>query len=602
MSSNLAVDPGLISFKEFFTDENGSYVDVAYYIDKTKFIKQIYQDCGKVTLFTRPRRFGKSMFLSMLKTFFEPNIKNPNDLTMHEKIFSQLDIYKDKEFCQKYMGKFPVLYITFASYSSEISYENIINNLCGAISSCAMEYSFLLQSDKLSDRDKDNLSILCDLFKSKDPLEDKITFITMSLKLLCNIIYQHYEKKIVVLIDEYDVPLSRAAQTDYYNEIKELLSNMLERLLKIDTNFSKAFITGCLRIAKESIFTGLNNFITIDNNDEEFSSLFGFTETEVKNILKNFNLEEHFEEYKTWYDGYLFGNDEIYCPWDVVCYTRDLIKKKHVQPKAYWINSSENRLAMHAFANNPSDYAEQFEKLLKGESIIVPYFNYMNYKMVMNFDNTNKNYLWTILYMIGYLTKDKDQDGVTKGCIKLRIPNKCIKECFKEQIEWSFSTENPAFKQRSNALLDCFKTDDYTLLQKKMTIAIKSYISIFDFQKGTKKEAVYHSFFNGALSTVLDNINDDYSSNDLLGYGRPDILFTLKKDNITNERKCIIIEFKVARSLNNLDVQASKAIQQIKDKYLSSVTAKFDNVTTACIYGIAFYKKECKVIFEKIDI
>ena len=602
MTSNLAINPGLNSFKDFFIDKNGAFKDIAYYVDKTRFIEKVYNHNAVVTLFTRPRRFGKSMFLSMLKTFFEPNIQSPNDLTINEKIFSQFEIYKNKEFCEENMGKQPVLFISFATAGSDINYEDAIKDLCSVISTYAKQYKFLLQSDNLDDDDKEDLKTLCSLFKSKEPLEDKITLLKMSLTLLCNIIYKHYRKKVIVLIDEYDVPLAHAAPTDYYYKIKDIISKMLEKVLKGNEQLDKAFLTGCLKIAKESIFTGFNNFRVIDYDNINFSSLFGFTQDEVKDILKNFNLENHFEEYKTWYDGYLFGNDEIYCPWDVLCYTSDLIENPNSHPLAYWNSSTQTRLAMYAFDNNPSNYAEQFEKLLKGESIIVPYFNYMNYKMVMNVDNKDKDYLWTILYMAGYLTKDKDQEGVLEGNIKLRIPNNCIKSCLKEHIIWSFTPKNPAFEKRINELIECFKTDDYTQLQKKMNIAIKAHISIYDFQKGSRKEAIYHSYFNGALSTVLDNINDDYSSNDLLGYGRPDILFTLKKDNITNERKCIIIEFKVARSLNNLDSQASKALQQIKDKYLSSVKANFNYVTTACIYGIAFYKKECKVIFEKIDV
>ena len=272
MTSNFAINPGLNSFKDFFIDSNGTFQDQVYYVDKTRFIEKDYKHNAVVTLITRPRRFGKSMFLSMLKTFFEPNSQNPNDLTIHEQIFSQFEIYKNHEFCEKNMGKHPVLFISFATAGSEINYDDAIKDLCSVISSYAEKYEFLLQSDKLSDRDKDNLSIVCDLFKSKEPLEDKITLLKMSLILLCNAIYKHYGKKVIVLIDEYDVPLAHAAPTDYYYKIKDIISKMLEKVLKGNEQLDKAFLTGCLKIAKESIFTGLNNFRVVDYDNINFSS------------------------------------------------------------------------------------------------------------------------------------------------------------------------------------------------------------------------------------------------------------------------------------------------------------------------------------------
>ena len=316
MSSNLALNPGLNSFKDFFIDSNGVFRNVVYYVDKTRFIEKAYNHNAIVTLFTKPRRFGKSMFLSMLKTFFEPNHHNPNDLTIHEKIFSQLEIYKNHEFCEKNMGNHPLLFISFASLGSTKGYNYSLSFLAKAIRMCTEQYEFLLDSNKLSEINKLKFKELLDLDSlelSPENLESKVND---ALLCLCKFLYKHYGKKVIVLIDEYDVPLAFAAKTNYYESFKELISNMFEKLLKGNEQLDKAFLIGCLNIPNENIFTGFNNFKVIDYDNVNFSSLFGFTENEIKEILKNFNLEEHFEEYKAWYDGYLFGNDKIYCPWD----------------------------------------------------------------------------------------------------------------------------------------------------------------------------------------------------------------------------------------------------------------------------------------------
>ncbi|MDY5779157.1 MAG: PD-(D/E)XK nuclease domain-containing protein, partial [Succinivibrionaceae bacterium] len=322
---------------------------------------------------------------------------------------------------------------------------------------------------------------------------------------------------------------------------------------------------------------------------------------EVKKILKNFNLEEHFEEYKAWYDGYLFGNDEIYCPWDVLNYTSDLIENPNSHPQAYWNNSSENRLAMYAFDNNPNDYAEEFRTLLDGKSIVAPYYESMNYKMIMNVDSNDENYLWTILYMTGYLTKDKNQEGVEEGNVRLRIPNICVKACLEDQIKWTFSMKNPMFKMLSLEYIECFKNDDYGEFQALLNDSLMAYVSIYDTQKGTDKEALYHAYLNGALSTSLKNLRAKYKSNNELGIGRPDIRFILKNPKL-RENKCVIIECKVTEKEENLSHYAELAIEQIKEKYFNGIKPSFPNVNCIAMYGIAFYKKTCMINFKKIPI
>ena len=602
------IEPGINDFKECFTDETGlNFKENSYYVDKSRFIEDAFYIPKKISLFTRPRRFGKSMFLSMLDSFFSPNPQDPNDLAKHEAIFSKLKIYKNTDFCQKYMGKFPVLYVTFATAGKNTGYLSSLNGLARAIAECANRYLFLSESKYSTENQKvqfNDLTQLNDLILPKEILEGKIE---SSLNLLCSMLSRHFGgKKVILLVDEYDVPLSETAFTDYYDEFKNIISNMLGSAFKTNTLLAKGFITGCLRVAKESIFTGWNNFSVVDYDNKKFSSLFGFTDDEVLKMLKHFDFEDKYPIYKEWYDGYHFGDSDIYCPWDVASFTSDLIEDKNNTPKTYWNHTGDNRLAVVAFANDPNTYADDFEKLLQGQSIEVPYFDDLNYKMVKTGSSKDTPYLWSVLYMTGYLTTDKDQSNLKENYIRLRIPNKCVHKCLKDQIALCFTRENPAYIKNSNKIADCFFNDDPIELQRRLTKAMYAYVSIFDTQKGTDKESLYHAFLNGSLSATLDVQDQDfYASNYELGDGRADIVFLLN-DCIKNfeerpgkfNRKLVIIECKVATNHNELDQKANLAITQIKDKYLKGVDGKFSDASMVAMYGIAFYKKECTVKLE----
>ena len=598
MSSKFKIKPGVVSFKEFFKGFGGTFDDNGYYVDKTRFLKSIVEYDPRICLFTRPRRFGKSMFLSMMETFFSPNCEDVNDLSLHQKIFSKFEIFKDKVFSDALMGKIPVLHITFAGAKSDTSIENSIDKLVNAVCICANKYLFLSTSDKLSESEKQRFNDLCNFDKLNLNLKEKESQLETSLYFLCSMLKKHYGREVLVLVDEYDVPLSGCALTSYYSEVKTTLASMLELLLKVNEDVTKAVITGCMRVAKESIFTGWNNFVTVDFDHPKFSSLFGFTNHEVKKLLDDFDLSEYFDTFKDWYDGYRFGDDEIYCPWDVVNYTSDLSENLNAKPDTYWNNTSSNRLAMLAFAKDPNSYADKFKKLLSDQSVVVPYYKDMNYKMIENADNSKNPYLWSILYMAGYLTKDKDQSLCKDKEICLRIPNRCIKSCLKEQIDKSFSSDNPTYVKKSNELLECFKNDDVAVLERKINFALNAYVSIYDTQKGTDKEALYHAFLNGTLSSVLNTEYDSYASNKEIGDSRADIVFLL---NIPQDKikKCIIIECKVAKSVEDLKKQKTLAVQQVKDKYLKGVASNFPDANEICIYGIAFYKKECQVLLAK---
>ena len=603
--------PGINAFKYCFIDQlDGSYKDNSYYVDKSAYIEKALFELKNIALFTRPRRFGKSMFLSMLDSFFSPNPKDPSDLSSHEKIFSKLDIYKNTDFCQKYMGKIPVLYITFANSGTNTGYLSSLNGLAGAIADCANQYLFLAESKYLTESQKaqfNDLTQLSDLILPKEILEVKVQ---SSLNLLCAMLSRHYgEKNVIILVDEYDVPLSKAAFTNYYYDFKTIMSNMLGCAFKTNTLLAKGFITGCLRVAKESIFTGWNNFCVVDYDDPTFSSLFGFTDDDVLKLLKNFGFEDKYQTYKDWYDGYHFGECDIYCPWDVVSYTAALLKNSQARPKTYWNHTGNNELAVVAFANDPNTYADEFSELLQGKSIDVPFFDDLNYKMVESGSSKNTPYLWSVLYMTGYLTTDKDQSNLKEKYIRLRIPNKCVKECLQEQIDLSFTSKNPKYVKKSNEIVECFFNDDFAELQRRLTKAMYAYVSIYDTQKGTDKESLYHAFLNGTLSATLDVEDQNfYASNYKLGDGRADIVFLLNgciKDFVERpgkfNRKLVIIECKVAANHDELEQKAKIAITQIKEKYLKGVDGKFPDAAVVAMYGIAFYKKECKVSFECVQ-
>ena len=602
MQQKLKIMSGIISFDSLFTLKQGRWIQMGYYVDKTRFLEPVYNDGAYVTLYTRPRRFGKSLFLSMMNSFFSPNTIDPSDISKHQQIFSNFDIYKDQSFCNEHMGQHPVLHITFASCGSSKSKEMSLRGLANAVSLCAKNYKFLLDSNALSKYDKDDFNDFVHFYNldlNNSSVESKLE---MSLSLLCDMLFAHFGHKVIVLIDEYDTPLAKASTTDYYYDFKETYASMLEKLLKINTHVEKAIVTGCLRVAKESIFTGLNNFLAIDYDNPTYSSVFGFTTDEVNTLLSQFNLQEHFETYKSWYDGYYFGKDEIYCPWDVINYTHQLLGKESTKPIAYWNHSSSNDLAMLAFSNDPDAYVAGFEKLLKGQSVVVPYYIDMNYKIIENNDTPQNPYLWSILYMTGYLTKDKDQVGCNDNEIKVRIPNRCVYQCLKDQIDKSFSAANPVYVKKASDIAKCFKDDNAAILELKINQALNAYVSVYDIQKGTDKESLYHAFLNGTLSAVLNVPNDSYASNLEIGNGRADILFLTDLENNPKNKKCVIIECKVANSEKDLDSKAIAAVKQVKDKYLKGVVDKYRAATKVAIYGIAFYKKECRVNLEIVIV
>lgn len=410
MDKNLKLPVGIENFAEIRQDK-------FYYIDKTMLIEQLLQNWSKVNLFTRPRRFGKTLNMSMLKSFFE--------IGADKKLFAGLYIAQREELCKAYLGKYPVISLSLKSVEG-LSYAEAEDMLVQLMGSEARRFAFLLESDKLSDVDKEQYRGFTVIRQGKYYMDKGL--LVSSLRVLSQLLYQHYGQKVIILIDEYDVPLDKAFQQGYYQEMVSLIRGMFGQALKTNDYLQFAVLTGCLRISKESIFTGLNNFDVNSVVDVEHDEQFGFTETEVRALLEYYGLMGHFDDVKEWYDGYHFGNADIYCPWDVVNYVKKLRADADAEPQAYWINSSGNALVQRFITKAEQSTRNELEQLVAGESVEKKIRLELTYDEI---DSSIDN-MWSVLFTTGYLT----QVGRAKaGMFKLTIPNKEVREEFIYQIQ-----------------------------------------------------------------------------------------------------------------------------------------------------------------------
>ena len=545
-----------------------------YYIDKTKLIEQLLESWSKVNLFTRPRRFGKTLNMSMLKSFFE--------IGTDQTLFEGLYISQNKEFCQKYMGKYPVVFLSLKGVDG-LSFEEAKSSLCELIASETRQFKFLLNSDRLDNDEKEIYRNLISLQEGNETvLATKIKF---SLKKISELLYKHYDQKVIVLIDEYDVPLDKAFQHGYYREMVALIRGLFGEALKTNDFLQFAVLTGCLRVSKESIFTGLNNFKVYSADDVRYDEEFGFTDEEVKKLLADYNLQEHFKEVKEWYDGYHFGNVDIYCPWDVINYVFDLAGDSKAQPKAYWINSSGNDLVRRFIDRADATTKDEIEQLIAGEAVEKRIRLDLTYDEI---DNSVDN-VWSVLFTTGYLTRAGNAEN---GIYKLIIPNKEVREVFILQIrEWfdRVIVDNKASTEKINRGILEGNSED---IQQELTMLLGETISVLDTKaRNGEKEIFYH----GILIGILKNYSGwAVKSNRESGNGFADILLKPK-----NPDAGIIIELKYARSMNELDSACARAIEQIRERRYDEELRE-DGRNDLLVYGIAFCKKRCKVVVEKL--
>lgn len=540
-----------------------------YYIDKTMFIEQFLNTWSEVTLFTRPRRFGKTLGMSMFRSFFE--------IGTDKSLFDGLYISQNKALCDEHMGKYPVIFISLKDVEG-LSYDEAFQVFSSIIGNEISKFSFLAESDKLTVWEKEQFKGL--LYKEKGKfIFDNATF-TTSLKLLSKLLYKHYGKKAVILIDEYDVPLDKAYQNGYYHEMVSLIRGLFGQALKTNDYLQFAILTGCLRISKESIFTGLNNFKVLSIMDTRFDEQFGFTDSEVEELLAAYNLDSHFTEIKEWYDGYHFGNADVYCPWDVINYVDLLRLEPTAKPQDFWSNSSENALVRNFIdkANVQTKY--EIECLIAGEYIEKEISQELTYDEI---DKSIAN-LWSVLFTTGYLTKQ----GVTDdGKVRLSIPNREIKNLFIKKIrEWFSDTtanDGKTLEQFCNAFVD----KDTEKIEELFGDYLWNTISIRDTAVAKdKKENFYHGILLGLLGYKANWL---IKSNTESGTGYSDILV-----EVPNNRTGIVIELKYAEN-GDMDAACDEALKQIEEKtYVDKL--KQDGMRNFIKYGIACFKKDCKVV------
>lgn len=567
MRKNLMLPVGIESFEEIRKNK-------FYYIDKTELIEQLLQGWGKVNLFTRPRRFGKTLNMSMLKSFFE--------IGMEPSLFDGLSISQKEELCEMHMGKYPVIFLSLKDVGA-LSYEDAVDALVQIIGSEAGRFPFLLNSGKLSETEKEQYRGFTIIRDGKYWMDGG--FLVSSLKVLSRLLFKHYDQKVIILIDEYDVPLDKAFQHGYYKEMVSLIRGLFGQALKTNDYLQFAVLTGCLRVSKESIFTGLNNFKVFSSDDIRYDEEFGFTDAEVQKILEDYNLGEHFSEVKDWYDGYRFGDADIYCPWDVINYLDDLVADPKASPKAYWINSSGNDLVKRFVDKADQTTKNEIEQLIAGEAVEKRVRLDLTYNEI---DNSIDN-VWSVLFTTGYLTQAGRPES---GVFKLIIPNREVREVFVYQIQQWFDQSVAKDVNAVNGLYHSFICGQAEEIQKQLTQILGQTISILDTKaRDEEKESFYHGMLLGLLRHYR---NWSVKSNMESGDGFADIIIKPEDPDAG-----IIIELKYARTFTELDKACEKAVTQIRDRRYDEVLRE-DGRNDILIYGIAFCKKRCKVVVEEM--
>lgn len=554
---------GIENFEEFPAEN-------FYYVDKTMFIAELLENWGKVNLFTRPRRFGKTLNMSMLKCFFE--------IGCDKKLFNGLKIAQEKKLCEKYMGKFPVISISLKNVDG-LNFEAAGAALKNIIGKEAMRFQFLQDSDQLSNAEKDSYRRLIRIGTNSPAIYDMTDpVLTDSLQALSHLLAKHYDCKVILLIDEYDVPLDKAFHAGYYEEMVSLLRNLLGNVLKTNDDLYFAVLTGCLRISKESIFTGLNNLNVMTISDPYFCDSFGFTEEEVMELLHYYGAEELHDTVRNWYDGYQFGDLSIYCPWDVIKYTQILLRDKSAEPENYWANTSGNDLIRRLLKRADQTTRDEIEQLINGGSIVKTIRQELTYREIEDsIDN-----IWSVLYSTGYLTQRERLPGKQ---MRLALPNQEVKELFIDLVKDWFQETTLADSARIDQFCRAFPSGDVSRIQDMLRDYLWDSISVRDTAvRSNMKENFYHGLLLGLLRSQGNWL---IRSNAETGEGYSDISVC------TPERTGIVIELKYADD-GNLKAACTDALKQIEEKKYTEGVERL-GMKKIIKYGIAFREKECMV-------
>ena len=563
MGKTVKLPIGIENFEEIRTEG-------FYYVDKTGLIKELLDNWGKVNLFTRPRRFGKSLNMSMLKYFFAYGCDSS--------LFDGLAISKEKKYCDAYMGKFPVISITLKGASAG-NYETARGMLCSVIGNEAKRFHFLLSDEQLQDADKQQYRALLNISPDgRFIMSDEV--LADSLRVLCELLYKHYGQKPVLLIDEYDVPLDKAQHYGYYDEMVTLIRSLFAQALKTNNCLQFAVLTGCLRIARESIFTGLNNLSVFSITNVRFDEHFGFTDREVKAMLDYYGLGDKFDTVKAWYDGYRFGDTDVYCPWDVINYCAELRADPEAFPMAYWINTSGNDIVRSFIDRATSQTRQEIEQLVNGESVVHSVCQELTYREL--YDSIDN--LWSVLFTTGYLTQRGKIDATT---YRLAIPNLEVRQIFAEQIREWFQVEARRDVSTLDAFCDAFLKGDAQTAEEKFSAYLRRTISIRD--TGARR-GLRENFYHGVLLGLLRHREDwILHSNAESGDGYSDILAEDEEAGIG-----IVIEIKY-REDGNLEEGCREALGQIENRDYAARLEE-DGIDTVIKYGIACNRKKCKVM------
>ena len=582
-----------------------------YFVDKTPYLKELIdKDKSNVMLFTRPRRFGKTLFMSMVEYFLKINSANPGDTILQQKLFKDTKILEDREFCAKYMGQHPVICLTLKGVQG-VDFEYAYYKLAEVVSAKANEYSFLKDSPSLDEKEKAKFEKLCDEDYLKSFDKRTQSYVTSAIISLARMLYKHFKKQVYVLIDEYDVPLAKAQEKDYHDEMVTLISSLFDFFKTIPQDpetgeqyVSKVIMTGCLKVAKNSIFTGVNNLYvnTVTSQLKQYTGMIGFTKEDTYKFLKDYELDDFAQKVKDNYDGYKFYDKEMFCPWDVVNFIKDNFDFKQqgllskIKADNYWATSTSSSAVYEYLGYLTDSDTQKMQDLVDGKSISFKLNESMNYDCLSEHD---PNDFWSLLLHTGYLTVDWEKTGAltpnenNPDDIVVRLPNLEIKDCFTKNIQKRFkdvfvNLELPG--KFVNALVKGQQVDISNILFDML----QKYVSIRDTATKAPLENYYHGFING-IFTSCEKLVSEYHSNYEAGNGYPDISFKAERNT-----KAVIIEIKATSKAEEMDELAAIALSQIEEKNYAEPFTKIAKITDIYAIGIAFCKKDCTVACKKI--
>ena len=582
-----------------------------YFVDKSPYLKELIdKDKSNVMLFTRPRRFGKTLFMSMVEYFLKINSANLGDTILQQKLFKDTKILEDREFCEKYMGQHPVICLTLKGVQGK-TFKAAYYKLAELIVAKANEYSFLKDSQNLNDKEKAKFDLLCDEMYLKRADEEAQSYATSSIINLATMLYKHFKKQVYVLIDEYDVPLAKAQEKGYHDEMVTLISSLFDFFKTIpqdpDTGeqyVSKVIMTGCLKVAKNSIFTGVNNLYvnTVTSQLKQYTGMIGFTKEDTYKFLKDYELDDFAQKVKDNYDGYKFYDKEMFCPWDVVNFIKDNFDFKQqgllskVKANNYWATSTSSHAVYEYLGYLTDTDTQKMQDLVDGKSISFKLNDSMNYDCL---SKHIPNDFWSLLLHTGYLTVDWEKtdtlnsEDSSADDVAVKLPNLEIKDCFRENIQKRFSDVFVNLKLPGKFIKALVKGQQEDISNILFDM-LQKYVSIRDTATKAPLENYYHGFING-IFTSCEGIISEYHSNYESGSGYPDITFKAERNT-----KAVIIEIKATSKSEEMDELAAIALRQIEEKNYAEPFTKIAKITDIYAYGIAFCKKDCSLVVKNL--